>query len=793
MERHEGYSVIDEESAEAPHSEQFIEQLYQGEQLLRQIAEIPQDTNIELSSEQKILFSMFTIPTEGPQGNGHSSDSSRSTPEKANVGITGLQVDEKLYPFADEYRAKTHEAVTTYFAEESATPDELFEKLALEDSKWQKHYSELSHDKFATQISLQYEQKAEQAKVEFNAQFSWNTLWKYREAIIFENGADQNLSPEARKSLHSDIAQYKRRYNAQVAEYKAAITRLKKEKKAQEQQRIDTADITSRIQDATRDSNEGAKTLSENFNKAVNIKFGTNIDIFSVNKEASSRWLKDLNKFIIDRGYLSAQELDAYYNFNNDRATVVESIRQAFVDDNDEQGEHTFNERLNILRNSIKENCGAKYLESLEDRPLLINYEHYERRRESVITEPESHSFIDYRNLPARRSDLLRYLHQTPVTENLDTEDIILKYEELCYKYYFKLLPNYLTGKAYWGPPPISAKAELEDTLVQIKKDCNSAIAKEAPALIQRDIEALKTKISSTFAKDVADIYILPTGIILRKNDNTGTSIAVSPLDSRLQENMTETERQKWGKIWESYQSQDMHEFDPAMRRYINREIVSIMSNNESGLSSSEQELLQLKKDYSFIINNDILNEATGDINVILDDYDTQVLAEIMPHFGGFIDVVEKSTTQNNISAQNIREQIKRYLSGLGSGESFLVHSKKQKINLNLSEFEKISNSTEDDNSSSAASLLSACLAVNIFANLDKETTDEFSQLIDDQATVSKMTFFKVYGRKIESIVERRQLATRTFFVAEFGKYIRKESTPEITNFFDKLKQSKSN
>lgn len=178
-------------------------------------------------------------------------------------------------------------------------------------------------------------------------------------------------------------------------------------------------------------------------------------------------------------------------------------------------------------------------------------------------------------------------------------------------------------------------------------------------------------------------------------------------------------------------------------------------------------------------------NKESGHLSPQLNSYDVSLLSDVMSYFGRYISRVDKTESWRQESAQITRKQIKNYLAG-GNSTTSILNAGGDNLVLNLSAFEQVLDSVSG-NQAEAANLLSAGIAVGIYSRLSKEMTEKFSGLIGNKANISKMSFFRAYGQKIDNPVQRRKLACRTFFVSEFNKYIAEQSDNEMHDFFENI------
>ncbi|MFV0485416.1 MAG: hypothetical protein ACK5MU_04320 [Candidatus Saccharimonadales bacterium] len=680
MEQYEQPPEIIETQEQTLRDEPFLARLQQGEDFLRKTAEISDDSEIELSTEQKLLFSMFDAsPTD-----------SFAETETATVGLFGLQAGGKEYPFTPEYKKKVHEWIIMNMAERSDSPERLFEKLSAENSKWERCYADLFYDKYAAEISAEYEAPIAQAKADSDAKFMKQKRYgdEFRQFMIERGFLTQEEIVE---------------YGSFQHKHQEIIRRLK--------DRRDFRPI---------------KTPEEESN------------------------IKKDNKLI----YVDGKPYET-----GNLVTLGE-----------------LNTLFTPLRSLIKEECGQEFKKSVDrGRPISSIMRHYATKDFSDLS------------LEASKQEIRNFYHDT-IGEKVDVEKLLSDYEALCRRQFGDLLPGHAEGEIFWGYPTKEEKLRLKEIIDGIRKERDDTIKKEAPKRALGEIMPLKSSIAAALTgsgEDISDAYVLPTGIIVRKNDDRCHTEDMSPTDSRLTSAMTDERRTNWEQAWRMYyEQQSIGSFDSIVRRRVNQEISADVTDHEADLSDYERELIQLKAIYSFTTTK-LIDETTGNLHSQLDSYDVSMLSDIMPYWGRFISSASKPEAHRAESAQTIRKQIESYLSG-GSGATGLLSASGEKLSLNLSAFGQVLDAV-GDKPSEAAGLLSAGVAIGLYSGLSKELTEEFSLLIGEKASVSKMAFYRAYGQKVENPVQRRNLACRTFFVSEFNKYISKQSDREMADFFDRM------
>ena len=446
---------------------------------------------------------------------------------------------------------------------------------------------------------------------------------------------------------------------------------------------------------------------------------------------------------------------------------------------------------LNEYLDSIGMNEARKY-KNQEDKNSQRIYElvtNKVRNREIDMPTEEAEALLRSRllsRLDTPKEDAEKELHSSrpDVPKEVAEKDLHTMINQARMKatdYYVTVIPELSLyaekPKGFYEKEDLRINSEMTQLL-----DSKQILIDElANRIVRSNIEKIKARIIETIFPntEAKDVYLLPTGAVIKSSrDGVLLSEAISPLSERIlalfaDENIQAAWRTNWAK--------HAHDYDEPIRVFLKEDIEQ---NAPSNADSLDKKLSELSKRFQ-IDYPEPLNIATGAVSESLQPDDYELLENLLPTIGGFIDGISLSPPEGDISLKTTRLEILSFLSGDREVRNSQLFDYGRRLKLRA--LETLLLSAGPDKRGKAAARLVPELGIAVFHHLDDAARAKFSQLVGAIANVSQTEFYRVFRKSVTDPKIRRNLVERAIFVNEFRKYLK--GTSAMSDYFDGIKK----
>lgn len=304
--------------------------------------------------------------------------------------------------------------------------------------------------------------------------------------------------------------------------------------------------------------------------------------------------------------------------------------------------------------------------------------------------------------------------------------------------------------------------------------------------------------------KPFKDIYILPVGYVVEREDGECSNVTGSPLDQSVIDCLKEGEKEKWIKYWKTKrQGGKGIEFankkekkavtitrecllDETEKKYEQEPIKNKDSAFTTIQARFERDLLDMEEQY-MLEPRPLLDVASGKVYEEIQPIDKELLGYLLPKIGPFINGIDLSNPSGETTLKSTRLSIMEFMSGDSvSGDSLLcTHEGLIKIRV----FEELLKNTEPEKYGKAVARLNAAVGEALYSRLSHEQLQDFRKLLGKKVDVSRTSFYAFFGKTIADRDTRKRIAERTFFLKAFNAYMGGKVSDNLKEYFDGLKK----
>lgn len=361
----------------------------------------------------------------------------------------------------------------------------------------------------------------------------------------------------------------------------------------------------------------------------------------------------------------------------------------------------------------------------------------------------------------------------------------------------YELWAKYRLGEIRYGVTPDNAKKEVSKYSSEVRQEMREHIEVEAYQLAQESSAGISKKIvEKVFGEEgVEDAYFTPAGVFVRHSDGRCSTHVISPFSEEIKAVLTPDEADAWNKAWTELRDESVEHGDSGFTSFMNQCFKSgVATFKESVDSEAYEKLSELSGEFGFDTQN--LFNSSRRLNHLPSASEIEALAEIMPHIAKFIgrvnfNTVSKYGNERKIALGSLASNLTALIGGgkvepFGTRPTDLVNIKDGRANLNFYAYQMILGETKNDHER-ASGVLYSCIGYELFHNLTPRQIKEFADILGEKANVSKQTIYRNYGRIVNSPIERRDIAVKTYFISEFTKFANGASEGEMKEYFENL------
>ncbi|MBO4812833.1 hypothetical protein J5491_01665 [Candidatus Saccharibacteria bacterium] len=385
---------------------------------------------------------------------------------------------------------------------------------------------------------------------------------------------------------------------------------------------------------------------------------------------------------------------------------------------------------------------------------------------------------------------LLEYLKEKTPNANDELLGYVKKIEEISSERYGEILPKY--GSLNFTPyrKQIQKLREEKGKLTRARKQ---SINEDINQLIESKIGEIEDHIMTLIEPGVVSskIGITTTGTIslgIRGPVNT-TEIKTpygnqpfSPLSPKVMQVFTnKTEARFWRETWNNLADENSGQIAKALWR-------EASEASEKYKDKFDNEATVLLKEYQ-IAPPELFNEQTGEFHDSLQPQDVEIMKSILPTLGPFIKRIRLTRAEpanKEFTLKETRLSILRFLTGHDYIEDLSLVDKDGTVDIGA--FGILLRNSGPDKADKAIARLTLQMGASIYKDLHPAKKRDFSILLGNQTNISEAEYYRIYREKVPNPNTRRQLIERGFFLVEFNKFLKKESSKDMAQYFEEIK-----
>ena len=364
--------------------------------------------------------------------------------------------------------------------------------------------------------------------------------------------------------------------------------------------------------------------------------------------------------------------------------------------------------------------------------------------------------------------------------EKGDLQKVIDKVTTKAINYYGTIIPEL---SSYDEKPREFYEKELyrvRSEMQQLLHSKRSIIDNMSERITSSYIDTFKNRIAEIVFPNAKteDIYLLPTGVVIKDSNNNLFSKDFSPLSEHILALFTdEATEAAWRIGWAKH----AHDYDVPVRAFLKKNLKQNALNNTDSLDGKLSELSERFQ----VSYPESISIETGRIAESLQPNDYELLKSILPTISGFVNEISLLPPERDINLKSTRLEVISFLSGESELKNSQLFGDGRKLKLRA--LEALLLSAGPEKREKVAARLIPELGISVFYSLSTDARSKFSQLVGANANVSRTEFYRIYRRSVPDPKLRRSLAERTFFINEFQKYLKGTST--MSEYFDSIKK----
>ena len=812
--------VIDEEiekSSDDPES-RFKKQLEKGLEFYCEISgEKKEDADIH--PEQQLLFSYLD------------KNDTRKAKKESKLPILseyGLQIGDTIYGFNDDYKEQILRFRAERLTKRSDDIEDFFDNLDAETQDFKDEYIKNIQKSFVEEARKPFIAQKEEVENEVNSKYLQKTVNTFGCDYIKEIYSEQNYSSKEASAIFSGISDriqalqsidhkeqqdypekldYTLPKNASDKE-KAAYNKELKKKQAE-------------FDEGIKLEKETAQREFETFKQTYKLADLDDEKALEIINEAKKRHKEAKKQFILD-GFMTKDEYDELMSYRNGKNFIKIEDEENGLWKRLKSGEkRQIFAAYRTLQESVKVEEGEKYAEKMGDD---FDYKACKR----VFYSAKQSQYNSYQNSKKYNEEMGLYElypflrpdkdskqkepSKVPTVEEsiknlkevlkvkIGEEDPFNNIDEVITltRRKLELEEKYCRGEVKFGPTPYHANVYISEQ----KSIINEEMHKKTEAITyQCAVESLENiggKITGQIFgdKDVKKVYFTPAGCFVEFLDGHCGVHAISPFDSRIDGALGEDEKKAWGKTWanlhNSYQSKGTP--PSGLVDYVNQQFREATQEFSTSITNGSYEQLNaLREKLGFDINELFDSKAT--MNHLPTANEIKILSEVIPGISEFITSINfnaiREDGHHKINLEGLTKNLKAALCGFGSSSHSadvrdLVTIDDKGATLNFFPYQTILYDLNGDHEK-ARSLFYSCLGYELMIHQDDKKIKEFANLLGEKINVSRQSIYRNYGIMLISPLDRREIATKTYFVSEFNKFAHGVAEKKYEDYFNSL------
>lgn len=679
------------------------------------------------------------------------------------IGANGLSVNNKMYPYKSEFQQIIHNEILKDIAVESKIPEIMISKLLQLHENWCRHYKNKRRNYHMVELIKQYNEKAVQLENEAKKPFRYNSRTKFQAEYIMI--AYPQLSIELRENMWNELLKHKKDVYIIRAKH---VTMCKRE--------ITAVEYTEEQENTLKEQKQSIEMIHANncqieieakdkeFEGSIKEKYGIEFSLENFERETNKHYESAFKSYVLRYMTMTNEEYEIYKRFEvmyrKIETKLVSYIKNHVVAKSPHENyeENTTKRLLSKLRVAIKKECKERY---------SLGFKGAEQ------SETESEAVGNAKLL------LDEYCKHTCSADNTLWEGIISNCVQLCKRYYGDVLVKYREARILWGKMSQPVSAKLRDDIEALKYERNQIEDDWVNSRSQEELEEIHQKLASCILGNeytTGKMLMIPTGILATANGNTQV-IGLNPFDDKLETCMESQQWSHWKAAWAEVYRENSHVFNQSVYKAINNIISAVLSADIESLSESEQKIYLLCDKYNKK-RPEFISISTGKVIYPIDSQAVYSIDNVLEKLGKYIERISFEAYTKSLTPEEYRKGLKAYLSGQSSTYSSIFTKEDDGITLNAYNVACVG----ADNS-----ITTIDLGAMIYKKLSSVALKEFDELIGNRANMPKVEFFRMYGRRVDSYVERRELTLLTIFISEFNHYILGELKGELSDFFDRI------
>ncbi|MDO4978539.1 MAG: hypothetical protein Q4E47_00050 [Candidatus Saccharibacteria bacterium] len=742
-----------------------------GKSIFYRSAEIGPEAEVDFSAEKEFLFRHFE-PVRVPN---YLSDSTRQT--ENTIGIQGISLCHEggkpgeHYPLNPETRKLALLSHVEYIQNESVDQDGFFARLAEENSKWSGPITEAFIRAEASILRSEYRRMKDEAIQEERDNYEASIPEDYNPSRYVREFAIEKgiMTPEEIEAYDSFASYHEETVEKIISMIPEKYEEMKKHIPAdnhdKEAERWEHGDLTEH------DYEQGLAMAAY---------------VFGETKAEAKKHMQDYpNEVIRENVITRLKELSikgrakAEKGAHNKIDFGLAHLSGAIALEEADRIEHGNSEYEDL--DFRKDLCKKMRLKSHLGHTAKRTKDRMIARGTFFYPEGDSEVTKAYEEL----GNLL------DLRNNNELMKVVSEYEDRSREYYGKLFPKMQEAEE---------RSSLRNTYIESVMSRLSEINAERDANIDKlaeesagfDLFSMKCDIAEALVGrpiTIRDVYILPSGVIIRDASDNCRAFAIEPMDERITSYLDESQSFIWQKAWSSYNVKNLDGPNKVFRERLSHQVAVELEDeleNPTGIiSEDERKLYEALKENNIIISS-TLNQDKGTLNKSPLEYE-EVIKPLVKTFGAFISKLRSDFNTNTFrsNSDTLTSQLFSYFSGETSSppDTFVNENCEVKVNNIAYALEQ-----EPEKTNEIINDVALSLASNLYTSLPRDDARDFIKLVRSRLDISETAFYARYRRRVSDPKTRRVLVCRSLFANSFCEYITGKATPEISAYFDELK-----
>lgn len=781
-----------------PAYEAYRKQLEKGAKHCSEILHLaPEDERVKKAHPELLLFFSFVNPESVAE-----LGSPVSCPTLTEYG---LEFENKLYGYSEPLL----EQILRFRGEQSLRGaqdgEDTYNNLCKGRKAFSEEFKKECGQYFARMIRESNNQAIKELKEAVDANYLQNTPFRFGVQMICSRYP--RLSEYGAKRILKAANEYTKSIK-KVEEAQSDLDTAQEElKRAQEEQGGVQEKQGKAREDRMKMMNKRIKSLElivkwmeENASQAKEEYEGTikywgvgELDASSLLGEAKSAFQEAKKSFIIENGYVTAEEYSKLENYH-----AVLKSHYSLINSGDPKKDRAIARRYATVLYAVKVEMGMEYGKNHSDEPDYREIRTVFDFNFSIGKYTPESRIVTVQEARKRLEDKLRKeFGSSDPFNNIDTlVDLAREYLTIKVKY--------RRGEVKFGPTPPSVMQDYKIKKREMHEEMEKTLDSEVTECVNRvakDVEK-KTAMLALARNDISDAVFVPAGCFVQYLDGNIGAFAITPFDRRINDSLEPYEAELWRKSWDSLRQKaiEQHGKDNpvGLVSYINEKIGRLTDSCRSAVPNKVLDRLQdIQQKYSISVPG--LFAPNSEMNHLPTMDDINSLEEIMPDIAKVVHAVDfgyvEMGDRRKMNLEGITTTLEYLLSNRSRAPILtrntrvndLVGINNQTITFNLPLYRTILHDTGYDYRK-ARRLFCSCLGYALFEKLDNNTIQRFASTLDKRRiSISSQTLLSLFGVSVYDPIERRTIAMRLYFIDELDKYATGKSSPEMNEFFSSL------